>query len=232
MVGYCTGGWGYSCPAPATFVRLCFRTGDLTPVLAAGRPHPCSMAGIEITITSPNANSTIDRSDRPSATCVLVSFSQFFFHLPFPFLLSRVPHFLPFPPPDLQRRRREAARALPTAHSAANVQRLPPTPNLFLSFPIHLFLLHCLPSPRFSWRRQELSRSAPIVRCCSPRRRLGLDLDTLQCWKRRRSWGWRGSHRSEGGCDKLRPREGDATRAGRFLRAVVGARRCRRRILR
>ena len=110
-----------------------------------------------------------------------------------------------------KRHRREAARALPTTHSAANVQRLPPTPNLFLSFPIHLFLLHCLPSPRFSWRRQELSRSAPIVRCCSPRRRLGLDLDTLQCWKRRRSWGWRGSHRSEGGCDKLRPREGDAT---------------------
>jgi len=185
-----------------------------------------------LSLRSTGHNFNYGRSDRPSATCVLVSFSQFFFHLPFPFLLSRVPHFLPFPPPDLQRRRREAARALPTAHSAANVQRLPPTPNLFLSFPIHLFLLHCLPSPRFSWRRQELSRSAPIVRCCSPRRRLGLDLDTLQCWKQRRSWGWRGSHRSEGGCDKLRPREGDATRAGRFLRAVVGARRCRRQILR
>jgi len=141
-----------------------------------------------LSLRSTGHNFNYGRSDRPSATCVLVSFSQFFFHLPFPFLLSRVPHFLPFPPPDLQRRRREAARALPTAHSAANVQRLPPTPNLFLSFPIHLFLLHCLPSPRFSWRRQELSRSAPIVRCCSPRRRLGLDLDTLQCWKRRRSW--------------------------------------------
>jgi len=124
-----------------------------------------------LSLRSTGHNFNYGRSDRPSATCVLVSFSQFFFHLPFPFLLSRVPHFLPFPPPDLQRRRREAARALPTAHSAANVQRLPPTPNLFLSFPIHLFLLHCLPSPRFSWHRQELSRSAPIVRCCSPRRR-------------------------------------------------------------
>jgi len=141
-----------------------------------------------LSLRSTGHNFNYGRSDRPSATCVLVSFSQFFFHLPFPFLLSRVPHFLPFPPPDLQRHRREAARALPTAHSAANVQRLPPTPNLFLSFPIHLFLLHCLPSPRFSWCRQELSRSAPIVRCCSPRRRLGLDLDKLQCWKRRRSW--------------------------------------------
>jgi hypothetical protein len=95
------------------------------------------------------------RSDGPSAACTLVSFFPFLFYFPFSFLLSRVPHFISFPPPDLERRRQIGSGS---ADGARRRERPagPPTPNPFLSSPIHFFLLHSLSSlARFSWRRQE-----------------------------------------------------------------------------
>ena len=61
------------------------------------------------------------------------------------------------------------------------------------------------------------------VNCASFGGGSGSTFNTLQCWKRRRGWGWRGSHESGGRWGKLRPRWNDAMRAGRLLRAVVGA---------
>ena len=49
------------------------------------------------------------------------------------------------------------------------------------------------------------------VNCASFGGGSGLTFNTLQCWKRRRGWGWRGSHESDGGWGQLRPRGSDAS---------------------
>jgi hypothetical protein len=95
---------------PATSLRACrVSCRPCQRCLLVALCPPLPVLPPMLSLRSTGRNFSYGRSDRPSATCVLVYFSQFFFHLPFPFLLSRVPHFLPFPPPDLQRRRREAA---------------------------------------------------------------------------------------------------------------------------
>jgi len=52
------------------------------------------------------------------------------------------------------------------------------------------------------------------VNCASFGGGSGSTFNTLQWWKRRRGWGWRGSHESVGKWGKLRPRWNDAMRAG------------------
>ena len=86
------------------------------------------------------------RSIRPPVRHMrLVSFSRFYFISHFLFLLSRVPHFLSFPPPDLEQRRREAARAAPPPRPLPP----PPLPLPLVSYPF--FSPFSFPhSPRFS----------------------------------------------------------------------------------
>ena len=121
----------------------------------------------------------------------LVFFSRFCFISPFLFLLSRVPHFLSFPPPDLEQRRRRPL--------GLRRRRDPSPPHplfLFLSFPIHLFFPHSL----FLTRLGFLAAAAGSI--CAHR---SSPLAGEVAQTRPRGWGWRGSHESDDGGGQLRP---------------------------
>jgi len=155
----------------------------------------------------------------------LVFFSRFCFISPFLFLLSRVPHFLSFPPPDLERRRREAARAAPMVCAAAIVDPLPPPLPLvsypFISSPFSFLTRLGFPAAAaWSIRAHRSSPLAGEAAWARPQHAPVLETETRlgMAWISRKRWWMRPASTTR-----------ERRERGRFLRAVVGA---RRRILR